>query len=64
MNQQWHYAAGTMVQGDARYAPVNDDSDAVGESVFFRKGEVFPEPPNGASAWLQEDAVTKPSPAG
>ncbi len=63
MNQQWHNEAGTSVQGDARYAPVNESSEAVGESVFFRRGEVFPTPPNGAISWLQEDALTKAPPA-
>jgi hypothetical protein len=59
MSQQWINAADTLVEGDVRYAAVNEDSQAVSESLFFRKGEVFPAPPNGAIGWLQEDALNK-----
>lgn len=57
MNQQWISEGGTRVEGDAQYAPVNAESEPVGASRPFRRGDVFPSPPDDAIGWLQEDAL-------
>ncbi len=58
MSQQWISEAGTRVEGDARYAPVNQAGEAVGETVFLRRGQTFPATPNDSIGWLEKDALS------